>query len=441
VRQARKGEFNMHLFRDFARASGSVAILLSGTALVQAADVSFLTHWAPDTVAKLEAAAAAYSESHPDTKITVRAVPFGDLLTTLRTSGGGSDGATIAGIYDAWLPDLAKDQLVAPVPEATAADTKANWPAGFVSAASIDGKLYGIPNEINVYALNYNKRLFEEAGITEVPKTWEEFLVAAEKLTDKAKGQQGFGLINSWAAGVLHPFSSLLVSNGGDLVVDGKPVFDSAQAKETFELYEKLVTSGYSDPNMAMADANTTGPFLDSFVSGKTGMIIMATWWESALKAGMGDAFADIATAPIPVGPSGDMPRSISYSWMTVVNAKATPEEQAAAWDFLAWLNGPESGPNGASAMGDILVSMGILPSRTSDGEAFADQLAANPFLTGYTETLANAKGFPVVLGGQEFSEALQKTLEGMQFGQLSAADAQATAQSDASEILERNAQ
>jgi ABC-type glycerol-3-phosphate transport system substrate-binding protein len=430
----------MQLFRAFTRAAGTVAVLLSSTALVQAADVSFLTHWAPDTVAKLEAAAATYSQSHPDTKITVRAVPFGDLLTTLRTSGGGAGGATIAGIYDAWLPDLAKDQLVAAVPEAIAADTKANWPAGVIGAASIGGTLYGIPNEIDVYALNYNKKLFAEAGIAEAPKTWDEFLAAAEKLTDKAKGQQGFGLINSWAAGVLHPFSSLLVSNGGDLVVDGKPALDSEAAKQTFELYEKLIKSGYSDPAMATADANTTGPFLDSFVSGKTGMIIMANWWESALKAGMGDEFANIATAPIPVGPSGDTARSISYSWMTVVNAKASAEEQTAAWDFLNWLNGPESGPNGASAMGDILMSMGILPSRTSDGAAFADKLAGDAFLKGYTETLANAKGFPVVLGGQEFSESLQKTLEAIQFGQLSAADAQATAQADATEILERNA-
>ena len=192
---------------------------------------------------------------------------------------------------------------------------------------------------------------------------------------------------------------------------------------------------------MATADANTTGPFLDNFVSGKTGMIIMANWWESALKAGMGDKFADIATAPIPVGPSGDKARSISYSWMTVVNAKAPADEQKAAWDFLSWLNGPESGPNGASAMGDILMSMGILPSRTSDGKAFADRLSGDPFLKGYTDTLADAKGFPVVLGGQEFSESLQKTLEGMQFGQLSAADAQKTAQDDATEILARNAQ
>jgi ABC-type glycerol-3-phosphate transport system substrate-binding protein len=431
----------MQLFGALARATGTAAILLSSTALVQAADVSFLTHWSPETTARLETAAAAYTASHPDTKITVRAVPFGDLLTTLRSSGGGADGATIAGIYDAWLPDLVKDGLAAPVPEAVAADTTANWPAGVIGAASVGGTLYGIPNEIDVYALNYNKRLFADAGIAAAPRTWDEFLAAAEKLTDKAKGQQGFGLINSWAAGVLHPFSSLLVSNGGDLVVDGKPTLDSPQAKETFELYEKLISSGWSDPAMATADANTTGPFLDNFVSGKTGMIIMANWWESALKAGMGDAFADIATAPIPVGPSGDKARSISYSWMTVVNAKASAEEQAEAWDFLAYLNGPQSGANGASAMGDILMTMGILPSRTSDGAAFADRLASDPFLAGYTQTLADAKGFPVVLGGQEFSESLQKTLEAMQFGQLNAADAQATAQADATEILERNAQ
>lgn len=430
----------MHYVRAISRLAGVATVLVSGTALTQAAEISFLTHWSPDTVAMLDAAIAKYGETHKDDTITVRAVPFGDLLTTLRTSGGGAGGATIAGIYDAWLPDLAKDKLVAPVPAEMATAVTANWPAGVVSAATAGGSLYGIPNEIDVYALNYNKRLFEAAGITEPPKTWEEFLADAEKLTDKSKGQQGFGLINSWAAGVLHPFASLLVSNGGDLVVDGKPVLDSKQAKETFELYEKLITSGFSDPAMATADANTTGPFLDNFVSGKTGMIIMANWWESALKAGMGDAFADIATAPIPVGPSGDKPHSISYSWMTVVNAQASAEEQAAAWSFLDWLNGPDSGPNGASAMGEILMSMGILPSRTSDATAFGDRLSGDAFLAGYTGPLPDAKPFPVVLGGQEFSESLQQTLEALQFGQVTAAEAQTNAQTDAVEILERNA-
>ena len=54
---------------------------------------------------------------------------------------------------------------------------------------------------------------------------------------------------------------------------------------------------------------------------------------------------------------------------------------------------------------------------------------------------LENAKPFPVVLGGQEFSEALQQQLEALQFGQVSAAEAQANAQADAEEILTRAAQ
>ncbi|MBZ9849409.1 sugar ABC transporter substrate-binding protein [Mesorhizobium sp. CA14] len=420
-----------------ALAAGLVALPATGWA--QSVNISYLTHWSPDTVALLETAAKDFSKEHPDVAISVRAVPFGDLLTTLRSQGGSSDGPTIGGIYDLWLPELARDKLVAPAPDAVAAEVKSAWPAGVVSAASVGGTLYGIPNEIDVYALNYNKELFKEAGIAAPPKTWAEFKDAAAKLTNKDKGQQGFGMINSWAAGVVHPFASLLVSNGGNLVKDGKPALDSPQAGETFALYEDLIKSGASNPAMATADANTTGPFLDNFVSGKTGMIIMANWWESALKTGMGDKFANVATAPIPVGPSGDKPHSISYSWMTVVNAKAGEAEQKAAWEFLAWLNSPKSGKSGASAMSDILMSMGILPSRSSDIEAHKDKLSSE-FLSGYVSVLADARPFPVVPGGQEFSESLQQTLEALQYGQVSAKDAQANAQADATSILERAA-
>ena len=413
--------------------------LMPAAAWADAVNISYLTHWSPETVALLETAAKEYAKTNPDVTVTVRAVPFGDLLTTLRSQGGGADGATIAGIYDVWLPELVRDKLVSPAPDAVAGEVKGAWPAGIVSAASVGGTLYGIPNEIDVYALNYNKALFQEAGIAGPPKTWAEFKDAAAKLTKKDAGQQGFGMINSWAAGVVHPFASLLASNGGELVTDGKPALDSKQAGETFQLYEDLIKSGYSDPAMATADANTTGPFLDNFVSGKTGMIIMANWWESALKGGMGDKFANVATAPIPVGPSGDKPRSISYSWMTVVNAGAGEAEQKAAWDFLAWLNSPKSGQNGGSAMSGILMSMGILPSRSSDVDAYKEKLGSE-FLAGYVSVLADAKPFPVVLGGQEFSEALQKTLEALQYGQVSAKDAQANAQTDATSILERAA-
>lgn len=417
------------------------ALMLSCAATAvsaQSVEVSYLTHWSPETVALLEAAAEKYAETNPDVSISVRAVPFGDLLTTIRSSAGAS-APTISGIYDLWLPELVRDDLVAPAPDAVASEVRAAWPDGIAAAAQVGGTLYGIPNEVNVYALNYNKALFADAGIDAAPANWDEFTAAAAALTDAGAGRQGFGLINSWSAGVVHPFASLLASNGGSLITDGTPTLDSDEAGETFALYEELVSNGWSVPSMGTADANTTGPFLDNFVSGKTGMIIMANWWESALKAGMGDDFANIATAPIPVGPSGEVASSISYTWQTVVSATASAEEQAAAWDFLTWLNGEGSGEGDASAMSDILMSMGILPSRSSDVAANQDVLGRD-FLSGYVSVLENAKAFPIVLGGQEFTEALQQTLESLEYGQMTAAEAQEAAQADAESILERAA-
>ena len=417
-----------------------IGVTLSGTipAAAEPVQVSFLTHWAPATVAKLEAAATQFSSSHPDVKVEVRAVPFGDLLTTIRLQGTSPDGPTIAGIYDLWLPQLVADNLASPMPADQVAEITAGWPAGVVSAASVGGTLFGIPNEVDLYTLNYNKRLFAEAGIAAPPKTWDELKTDALKLTKRNGAtvtQQGFGMINSWSAGVVHPFASLLASDGGALITDGKPTLDSKQAGETFALVDDLIKSGASVAAMGTADANTTGPFLDNVVSGKTAMIIMANWWEAALKAGMKDGFADIGTAPIPVGPSGDGPHAISYSWMTVVNANASPAAQKAGWAFLAWLNGPASGPAGASAMGDILMSMGILPSRATDVAAFKDRLAS-PFLSAYVAALPSARPYPVVLGGQEFTEALQQHVEAVQFGQQTASEASAAAQTDAVAIL-----
>lgn len=400
--------------------------------------ISYLTHWGPDQVAVLDAIGKAYTAEHPNVTVEIRAVPFGDLLTTLTTQASSPGGPSIAGIYNLWLPDLAKAGVVAPAPEAQLADVTTSWPASAVAGASVADTLYGYPNEINTYALNYNTRLFAEAGIDGPPATWDELIADAQLLTRKDGDvitQQGFGLINSWAAGVVHPWYSLVASNGGDIVDGTTPTLATGAAADTMALYERLVGElGVTDPSLGTADANTAGPFMDNFANGNTAMIIMANWWKGSLEASMGDAFSEIATAPIPVGPNGDGPHPVSYEWLTVVNAAQPPEVQAAAWDFLQFLHGDDSAEKG-SGMGSILVSMGIIPSRTSDTTAFADELSA-PFLQAYIEALPDAVPFPMISGGQELSEMIQRKLEGIMFGELTAADAAAQAQTEAEAIL-----
>lgn len=400
-------------------------------------EVTFLTHWGPDQVTMLEDAATAFTEENPDITVKVQAVPFANLLSTLRTQGASADGPTIAGIYDAWLPELARDGLAAEAPSDVAADVEANWPEGVVAAASQNGSVYGIPNEIDLYQLNYNTALFEEAGIAAPPANWEELVTAAEAITATAPDRQGIGFITSWNSGAVHPFLSLLASNGGTFLNASGDASDleSPEALETAELYQQLVDAGLTDPSMSGANANTTGPYLDNFVNGKTGMIIMANWWEGSLKDAMGDDFANVATAPIPVGPSGDVSSSISYSWDTIVNGNASEEKQAAAWKFLSWLNGPESGVDGSSAMGDILVSMGILPSRNSDVEVHAETLSSD-FLSSYVAAMETATPFPTVLGGPAAADALQRQIEALLNGQVDAATAMKTANADVDAAL-----
>ena len=49
---------------------------------------------------------------------------------------------------------------------------------------SFDGKTYGIPSMANIQGVVYNKAVFEAAGVTEIPKTPDEFLDALQKIKD-----------------------------------------------------------------------------------------------------------------------------------------------------------------------------------------------------------------------------------------------------------------
>jgi len=398
--------------------------------------ITYLTHWGPDQVKQLQTVASAFHSKNPKVTIKVQAVPFANLLSTLQTQGSSPTGPTIASIYDLWLPGLIKSGALAKAPSDVASSVKSDWPSNLADDVSSNGDVYGMPNEVDLYALNYNKALFAKAGIAEPPKTWAELETDAKKLT-AGKGTQGFGVITSWAAGVVHPWLSLVASNGGQLLDGTTPKLTDPKVKAAADLYKRLVSEGVTSPSMSTANANTTGPYLDNFVNGKTAMLIMANWWQGSLKQAMGARYKDIATAPVPVGPDGTKSSSVSYSWMTMVNGKASSAKQAAAWKFLSWLNGANSGKSGSSAMGDILMSMGILPSRTSDLTAHATELS-DPFLKTYVDELPNATPFPTVLGGQEMTEAIQKQIESLVFGKTSPDAAMSAAQDQATAILNK---
>ncbi|WP_037285281.1 extracellular solute-binding protein [Saccharibacillus sacchari] len=84
------------------------------------------------------------------------------------TAGGDID------TYADYSADLTNEPLAAAMTDAVRANM-----------SSLDGKVLGFPVKGNLFALIYNKDLFEQAGITEPPKTVAEMDDAIAKLEDK----------------------------------------------------------------------------------------------------------------------------------------------------------------------------------------------------------------------------------------------------------------
>lgn len=403
--------------------------------------ISFLTLWPAPQVAAFKQVINTYEKTNPNVNITVQSVPFGNLLSTITTNALSSNGPTIFDIYDLWLPQLAKDGIVSPAPSQYSSDISSNYSSNIVDSTKYSNSVYGYPNEVDDYALNYNKALFKAAGITNPPATWAELIADAKKLTKVNSAgqitQQGFGTITSWNSGVVHPWLAMVQSDGGGLINSKyQPQLTSKASEAVTQLYHDFIYKyKVTSPSMSTANASTTGPYLDNFSNGKTAMIIMANWWQSALENSMGSNFKNVGVAPIPVGPDGSGSHTVYYSWMTTVNGHASTAQQDAAWAFLKWVNSPASGKNGSSAMGDILSSEGIMPSRTSDIIAHQAQLDTS-FMKPYIDALKTAEPFPVVFAGDQLTTEIQQSLEGVEFGTSQPSQALAQAQTQASQLL-----
>jgi sorbitol/mannitol transport system substrate-binding protein len=95
-----------------------------------------------------------------------------------------------------WLPLFVKNNWVQPFdPLEAAAKQKIDWNGfvpGIVDAYDrYNGKLYAAPIDFFIEVMAYRADLFEAAGLTEAPKTWDEFRAYAEKLNQPDKGIYG----------------------------------------------------------------------------------------------------------------------------------------------------------------------------------------------------------------------------------------------------------
>jgi raffinose/stachyose/melibiose transport system substrate-binding protein len=131
-------------------------------------------------------AADSYMASHPKVKIKITVLEneaFKAKLTTNMQAGNPPD------IFQSWGGGTLKEQAEAGLIKDITGPSK-SWIGTLNEAAvklyQVDGKQYGVPFNLGMVGVWYNKALFKKAGIDSPPATWSEFLDDVKKL--KAAG-------------------------------------------------------------------------------------------------------------------------------------------------------------------------------------------------------------------------------------------------------------
>ena len=243
------------------------------------------------------------------------------------------------------------------------------------SSAKMGDKYFGIAANTNTKILFYNKKMFEQAGLT-APKTQEEMWAHAVKLS----GDKTIGFVEAWT-GVWN-VGQYIWSNGGDVLAPdystAKGYINSPAAvaaiQKLADLYQQKALTG---PTLDPGAAGDT----DGWAAGTYAMEIDGPWRAAALDS----AKIEYGTMPMPAGSTGSVGVLGGEDFMMFKTSDDAHRD--AAWRFIKFMTGKDA----QAAMAKV----GQMPVNK---EAIADPevLKAMPLLPVFAEALKTAKARPV---------------------------------------------
>ncbi|MFI5976984.1 ABC transporter substrate-binding protein [Streptomyces sp. NPDC051452] len=204
------------------------------------------------------------------------------------------------------------------------AGVKDDFNPAVLTPKTYDGRVWGIPQVIDMQLLYYRRSLLADAGI-EPPTTLDALVEAARKLTDgKVKG---LFLGNDGGAGVLG--GTPLYAAGLQLVTaEGKVGFDDPAAARTLGKLHRL----YADKSLLLgAPSDWSDPA--AFVQGLTAMQWSGLWALPQVRKELGD---DFGVLPFPKDGDHGRPSVPVGAYAAAVSARGRHKE--AAKEYVKWL-------------------------------------------------------------------------------------------------------
>lgn len=206
----------------------------------------------------------------------------------------------------------------------------------FKDFKAYEGKLYGITTGNSTSGIVYNKQAFADAGITELPKTWDEFLAACEKLKQQGIIPLSSNFKDKWPLGSWVYDMPRVIENNKDfsneiINTDTPFTMDNGYGK-AMSLLKELADQGYLEK-----DINSTNweQSKKDLANGKMAMYFLGNWVINQV-IGVGAESDNIGFFPLPFDNSGDVRAAFNPDFFYAVNKDSKNLDATKA--FLKWM-------------------------------------------------------------------------------------------------------
>jgi multiple sugar transport system substrate-binding protein len=227
-----------------------------------------------------------------------------------------------------WLADLTgymKDPNLT-APDLVESDFSA---AGLQFAKNDKAQMLSLPWSVDYFILYWNKEIFQKKGVA-LPKTFDEMVAAADKLTDAKNGIYGFvgrGLRNA----NMTLWTNIFLNNGGEFLdAKGNILTDGPEAIEATKLYQRLLTK-VAPPGVAGFNWMES---MAAFTQGRAAMWIDGVGWAPPVEdANASRVVGKVGYALVPAGPKGQY----SATYGDGVGVAQASKNKEAAYLYCQW--------------------------------------------------------------------------------------------------------
>ena len=298
--------------------------------------------------------ADAFMASHPDIQIILWGQPWGDYFTKLKTLWAAGDKEGIPDVlFLSPVVTYAGQGVLEPLDpfiKASGYDTSDYWPS-LLDFGKLKGTIYGLPRDIGIEVLYYNKDIFDESGVSYPTNfwTWDDLKAAAKQLSKITTS----GRVQRYALGAEGGKYQLFLGQNRGSILNDMVNPTACTLSEPVAVEAISFFAGLMDEKLAMRPSalSQAGGDAGVFQSGQAAMIIQNASRISAFNAAKMNY--DVAAVPIPAGGQ----RSGTAGGAAWTMSKYSDDKDT-AWTFLSWLQSTEGGQMVYTTSGEILPAL-----------------------------------------------------------------------------------